>query len=159
MNMNKAIATVAAFGCLILAVFAFTGVSEAQTDGYGDAAASTTESTVVLAQVGTDTTDADSTDTDSRDRSGRRGCGKNSEVIAEVIGISVEELQSAKDAGSSVAEIAQANGVDPQTVIDALIADVADRLDAKVVAGDLTAEEAAEKLESKSERITNKIAG
>jgi hypothetical protein len=50
------------------------------------------------------------------------------EVIAEAIGIDVDQLREQLREGSTVAEIAEANGVDPQTVIDALVADYTERV-------------------------------
>ena len=42
-------------------------------------------------------------------------------------------------------------------VIDALIANVEERLEAKIEAGRITEEEASEKLAAKTERITDKV--
>jgi hypothetical protein len=50
------------------------------------------------------------------------------EVIAEAIGIDVDQLREQLREGSTVAEIAEINGVDPQTVIDALVADYTERV-------------------------------
>jgi hypothetical protein len=50
------------------------------------------------------------------------------EVAAETIGITVEELRTALVDGQSVAEVAEANGVDPQAVIDALVEHATERI-------------------------------
>ncbi len=63
---------------------------------------------------------------------------------AALIGIDIDVLWAEVDSGKSLAEIAQANGVDPQTLIDAGIAAENQLIDAEVAAGLLTAEEAAE---------------
>ena len=52
------------------------------------------------------------------------------EVIAEAIGIDVETLREELRSGATVAEIAEANGVDPQVVVDALVADYTERVTA-----------------------------
>ena len=52
-------------------------------------------------------------------------------MIAEAIGIDVDDAASTSlRSGSTVAEIAEANGVDPQVVIDALVADYTERVTA-----------------------------
>jgi hypothetical protein len=50
------------------------------------------------------------------------------EVIAEALGIDAAELREQLGEGATIAEIAEANGVDPQTVIDALVADYTERV-------------------------------
>ena len=52
------------------------------------------------------------------------------EVIAEAIGIDVETLREELRTGATVAEVAEANGVDPQAVVDALVADYTERVTA-----------------------------
>jgi hypothetical protein len=52
------------------------------------------------------------------------------EVIAEAIGIDVAELSDELRSGSTIADIAEAHGVDPQAVIDALVADYTERVTA-----------------------------
>jgi len=44
------------------------------------------------------------------------------ETSAGVIGVEVDELRQAVAAGETVGEVATANGVDPQAVVDALVA-------------------------------------
>jgi hypothetical protein len=50
------------------------------------------------------------------------------DVIAEAIGIDAETLREELAGGSTIAEIAEANGVDPQVVIDALVAEYTERV-------------------------------
>ncbi|MEM7532839.1 MAG: hypothetical protein AAF639_11730 [Chloroflexota bacterium] len=64
--------------------------------------------------------------------------------IATLIGVDEETLWNELDAGKSVAEVAQANGVDPQTIIDALVAEEQAFIDELVADGEITAEEATE---------------
>lgn len=45
------------------------------------------------------------------------------EIVADTIGIDVSDLWQELRSGSTIADVAEANGVDPQTVIDALVAD------------------------------------
>lgn len=64
--------------------------------------------------------------------------------VAKLIGIDEETYWSELDTGKTIAELATANGVDPQTIIDAMVAEEKTFYDEMVAAGDLTAEEAAE---------------
>ncbi|MDQ2649055.1 MAG: hypothetical protein M3Z03_05840, partial [Actinomycetota bacterium] len=50
------------------------------------------------------------------------------DAAAEVIGITAEELEAELQAGRSMAEVAEANDVEPQAVIDALVASGLERL-------------------------------
>ena len=54
---------------------------------------------------------------------GRGHFGAGLDAAAEAIGIESEELRTALRDGSTIAEVAEANDVDVQTVIDALVAD------------------------------------
>ncbi len=56
-------------------------------------------------------------------------------VAAETIGVSVDDLKAAVRDGKSVAEVAEENGVDPQTVIDAIVQAASDKLDEAVASG------------------------
>jgi hypothetical protein len=92
-------------------------------------------------------------------RGHRFGRGVKLEVAATAIGITPEELRTALQAGQSLAEVAEANGVAVQTVIDAFVADLKTHLDARVASGDITQAEADEKLANATERITAMVNG
>jgi hypothetical protein len=83
--------------------------------------------------------------------------GFDGEVLAELLGIDVAELREQLRGGASIADIAEANGVDLQTVIDALVAEASEHLDLAVESGRLTQEEADEKLADVTERITEMV--
>jgi hypothetical protein len=95
------------------------------------------------------------------DRGGRRGHrpGMDGEVVAGLIGIDVDELRDALRNGSTIADIAAINGVDAETVIDALVAEGQAHLDLAVESGRLTDDEAAEKAEALEERVTARVNG
>ena len=97
------------------------------------------------------------------DRDGHRGHrghpGTDGEVVAELLGIDVAELRSSLRDGQSIADLAEANGVDVQTVIDALVAEAESHLDLAVDNGRLTEDEAADKLVDVTERITDRVNG
>jgi len=59
-------------------------------------------------------------------------------VAAKAIGISEADLLTAIQSGKTIAEVATANSVDPQKVIDALTQDGLDELAAAVTAGTIT---------------------
>ena len=94
-------------------------------------------------------------------RRGRRGQRRAARLatISEVLGIEAEDLRAELQDGATIADVAVANDVDVDDVVDALIANVEERLAEKVEEGDLTEDEAAEKLESKTERISDKVNG
>lgn len=88
-------------------------------------------------------------------RKGRRGPDGHrgdKAAVAEALGIDAETLRSELQAGNSIADIAEANGIDVQTVIDAMIADAQSHIDLAVEHG-LDEERAAERLDKITERI------
>lgn len=92
-------------------------------------------------------------------RQGRNRRGRTLSAAAEIIGLDAENIRAELQDGSTLADVAEANGVSTDDLIDGLVANVEERLDAKVEDGSITAEEAAEKLEAKTERIANKVNG
>ncbi len=88
-----------------------------------------------------------------------RGPARDGEVIADLLGIDVETLRTQLQAGDSIATIADANGVDVQTVIDALVAEASAHVDLMVESDRLTAEEAATMKVNLTERITARVNG
>ena len=83
--------------------------------------------------------------------------GPRLDAAAEVIGVEVDALREALMSGQTLAEVAQANGVDPQVVIDALVAEANAHLDEAVTEGRLTQEEADAKRAELAERITTMV--
>jgi hypothetical protein len=81
------------------------------------------------------------------------------EVAADAIGIAREALIDALQDGQTIAEVAAANGVDAETVIDALVNEYQQKLDELVAAGSITADEAAERAAVAAERITELVNG
>jgi polyhydroxyalkanoate synthesis regulator phasin len=89
---------------------------------------------------------------------GRRGHGGfDGEVVSGLLGIDAETLRTELQAGKSIADIATEQGVDVQTVIDALVAEAQEHIDLMVENGRLTDEEAATKLADVTERITERV--
>lgn len=138
MNMSISRAVVSATVGLIGVVGAGSVIAQAAGD-------------VTPAPVGLQTID-DATD------SGERGCHRG-EAIAEALGITTDELDAAREAGTSIAEIADAQGVALDDVVAAIVDAKVERLDAKVAAGDLTEAEAAERLAAAEERALEQVSG
>ena len=100
------------------------------------------------------------------DRQARRGGkgqakrgGAQATVLLDALGMTRAELRSALTAGDdvSIADVAEANGVDPQTVIDALVKATEERIDQAVAAEKLTVEEADAKRADLVENVTERI--
>ncbi|MFP5577391.1 MAG: hypothetical protein ACLGIZ_04020 [Acidimicrobiia bacterium] len=80
-------------------------------------------------------------------------------VVAEALGMTEDQLRTALEGGKTIAEVAADEGVDVQAVIDALAADARARLDQAVADGDLTREQADERLARIEERVTAMVDG
>lgn len=83
----------------------------------------------------------------------------HAEILTGVLGVSQEDLRAARQNGESLADVAAANGVETQAVVDALVADLDEHLDLAVENERLTQEEADEKLVDGTERITDMVNG
>ncbi len=88
---------------------------------------------------------------------GPRGEGPGWDAAAQALGLSTDELQSALRGGQTLAQIAEAEGVDPQVIIDTLIAATSTHLDERVDAGEITREQADERLAEATERIPERV--
>ena len=90
---------------------------------------------------------------------GPRGGGRGPapEVLAEILGLDTDTLRSEFEAGMSVADIAEAQGIETQTVVDGLVADLADHLAEHVADGSLTQDEADAKLADASTMIADRL--
>ena len=84
------------------------------------------------------------------------GRGIGSEV-ADVLGLSTEELRTQLADGATLREVAEDQGVDPQAVVDAIVAEAQTRADQAVADGRLTEDEAAERVAEASERATEAL--
>lgn len=71
-----------------------------------------------------------------------RGHQPVEDVLDEVLGISHEELHVRMDAGQGLAEVAEDLGVDPQELIDGMVAKYAVAIDTLLADGTITQEEA-----------------
>jgi hypothetical protein len=119
----------------------------------------------LTAQVETDTPEAETPDGTNGERpEGRRegrgghGCGGN-EAVAELLGLTPEELHDAKEAGSSLAEVAASQGVSVDDVIQTIVDEKAEHLAEEVAEGDLTQAEADARLAEIEARTADRVNG
>lgn len=94
-------------------------------------------------------------------RGGPKGIpgGANLSSAATAIGVTEDEVRAALRSGQSLADLATSKGVDPQKVIDALMAQITERANAAVTAGKLTREQADRHLAEAKTRITDFVNG
>lgn len=161
--MKKQLITVAVASGIAFAGAA--GVASAQ--GYGDTPSSPAPASQdggastgpVLPVQDADGQAPDEAQEDDRRRGGRghRGDCHTAEIAADAIGIDVDELRAALDEGQSIADVATANDVDPATVVQAMVDARMERLAEKVEAGELTQEEADQRMEEATERIEEQV--
>ncbi|HZJ27454.1 MAG TPA: hypothetical protein VFF40_10675 [Acidimicrobiia bacterium] len=85
--------------------------------------------------------------------------GGGLEGVAEAIGIDADALKEALQSGQTIAEVAEANGVDPQVVVDAMVAGISEKLDQAVESGRLTQEEADQRKAEAPERVAARVNG
>jgi hypothetical protein len=85
--------------------------------------------------------------------------GERLAAVAEVLGLTADELRDALRDGSTLAELADEAGVNLDALVDAMLAPLRERLDAAVADGRITQERADAKLEWATERITAMIEG
>lgn len=97
-------------------------------------------------------------------RGGRGGHGHgphagrlSPEATASVLGIPVEELQTQRRAGATLAQIAEAEGVSRADLVEGLVAAAEKQLAADVAAGEITQAQADEVASGLTERITAKV--
>ena len=87
---------------------------------------------------------------------GRPGRGLALEAL-EDLGITREEVRAAAQAGKTLAQLAEEQGVSSEKVVDALVAAAQERLKAAVADGRLTQAEADEKAAELKTRITESL--
>jgi hypothetical protein len=78
-------------------------------------------------------------------------------VLTEALGVGEEVLDAAREAGQSIADVAAANGADLDTVIDAIVENKTAHIQEHVAAGDITQDEANEKIAGLAERVTERV--
>lgn len=88
-------------------------------------------------------------------RGGRgMGPGASLDTVASTLGISVDDVMSAVQGGSTIADLAKQHGKSAQDVIDALVADVKAHFDSEVASGEHTQADADARIADATARIT-----
>jgi urease gamma subunit len=87
------------------------------------------------------------------------GCGRGFAALAEAVGVSTGDLRAALRDGQTIAEVAEANGTDPQHVIDTLVANGTERIDAALADGRIDQATADERKAALPERATDLVNG
>jgi hypothetical protein len=85
------------------------------------------------------------------------GLGVASEALTDLLGIDGEELRTQLRDGATLAEIAEAQGVEVQAVIEELVGEVEERVTNAVENGRIDQAEADEKLAEAEARITDMV--
>ena len=93
-----------------------------------------------------------------RERLGQRG-PRGAGEIAEILGLEGSEMREALRNGSSIAELAEAQGIDSADVVDAIVARAGERLDTAVENGRIDDTQAAEMLTQAAERAEDLVNG
>ena len=86
---------------------------------------------------------------------GPRGAGE----IVEILGLEGSEMREALRNGSSIAELAEAQGIDSADVVDAIVARAEERLETAVENGRIDDTQAAEMLTQAAERAEDLVNG
>ena len=92
-----------------------------------------------------------------RGRPGMFAAGVGSEALTDLLGIDAQELRTQLRDGATLAEIAQAQGVEVQAVVDELVAELDERLTNAVENGRIDQAEADQKLADAEAKITDMV--
>ncbi len=76
---------------------------------------------------------------------------------AAALGLTPAELRDALSDGSTLADVANSLGIDPQTVIDAMLQPILDHIDQAEADGQITSDEAAAKKAEATQRVTDLV--
>jgi hypothetical protein len=153
MKRRSSLASVA-----LVAMMTFTACSSADTSADGANAAATR--TVVDAAGSGSSAELDElieTAVGNPDLGLHGGHQEIESVLDEVLGISHDELHERMDAGQNLAAVATELGIDPQTLIDALVAEFRGAIDEAEGAGVITSDEATEYLTQLEKAFTNRV--
>jgi polyhydroxyalkanoate synthesis regulator phasin len=94
---------------------------------------------------------------ESGERGGLFGRGVRSEALTDLLGLDAQELREQVRDGATLAEIAAAQGVETQTVVDELVAELTERVGNAVENGLLDQSDVDEKLADAVAKITDMV--
>ena len=149
LNLKKPFVTaVISSAVFASAIVAIPLIASAQND--------TTEATE---EISNEDNENSKVDRDRPDREGKNRKGFH--VIGEVIeslGLEKETLRAGIESGQTLGEIAEANGIASESVMETIVSLITDRLNEAVAEGKITGEEALEKavhIQERAEKIVN----
>ncbi len=87
----------------------------------------------------------------------RRGARLGAIEVLEGLGVSADDIQAGREAGQTIAEIAADAGVSEADLVDALVAEATEQVEAKVEEGRIDAERADEITSNLGEQITERV--
>lgn len=90
---------------------------------------------------------------------GGHGWGGNIDAIAETLGLTADELKAEIEEGKTIAAIATEKGVAVQTVIDAQVSEIKQKLNEQLTAGEITQEQLDTRLAEAVDRVTKQVNG
>lgn len=90
-------------------------------------------------------------------RGGPGGPGDHLKAAAKALGLTEAELKTKLKDGTSLADVAKAEGVSTDKLVKALVAEAEDRIDAAVKDGKQTLAQAADRKKDLTKRITDRI--
>lgn len=140
------------------AVVGATGVVNAASDG-----STATDDTDIVGLVAAN---GEADPADQAERAARRearqeareeGREEAREEMAALLGLEVEALSEQLQSGSTLADVAAAQGVEVSAVVDLITEQMTERLDAAVADGHLTQEEADEKAAELAEEVQTRV--
>jgi len=79
------------------------------------------------------------------------------DVVADLTGLSTDQIAAERADGESIADIAEANGVSAEAVVEATLVARKELLDAKVADGTITQEQADVAYDRMTERVTDRV--
>ncbi|NQV06174.1 hypothetical protein HQ535_06465 [bacterium] len=85
--------------------------------------------------------------------------GHGVEAAAEFLGITVEDIRAAFEDGSTLADVAAANGSSADALVTELVSQAEERLDQAIEDGNLDAADRDEKLAEITDRVTDMVNG
>ena len=95
------------------------------------------------------------------ERGERRGMGHPLalDAVSDALGVTEEELRTSLREGRTIADVAEAQGVELQAVVDAALEALEGRLAERVAAGHITQERADERIAEATERLPEVFSG
>ena len=175
MKIRKAVAALALSAVLPLAAACSTTDSATSTAGTATSSSSSAETTDLAGgqppagQGGPGGVDVDSVTTEEQlvalvqDAYGDAGLGLHrghqpvEDVLDEVLGISHDELHVRMDSGQNLATVAEDLGIDPQELVDAMVAEYSPAVDGLLAAGTITQEQADQYLADLQEAFSFRV--